>query len=295
MPSEVSGQLAMRRAYWKTAGLSLVNFLLISLIATLGCNRYPANSGNLLARDGTEPWESKVATGFPLLYSFQVVNSFPHDKEAFTQGLIFHDGVLYESTGLNGRSSIRRVELTTGRILNKADVGAQFFGEGMTIFNGKIYQLTWKSGKGFIYDEATLARIGEFGYGGEGWGLTHDDSYLIMSDGSNSIRFLDPATLNVARTISVSSEGKPVDQLNELEYIKGEIFANVWQTNMIARIDPVSGNVKGWIDLKGLLPAADHTPETDVLNGIAYDVQTDRLFVTGKLWPRLFEIRIVGK
>jgi glutamine cyclotransferase len=294
MPSEVSGHPVSPRAYRKSAGLSLVIFLLISLIATLGCNRYPTASGNLLARDGSGPSESNLATGFPL-DTFQVVNSFPHDKDAFTQGLIYHDGVLYESTGLNGRSSLRRVELTTGRILNKVDVGAQFFAEGMTIFNGKIYQLTWKSGKGFIYDEVTLARIGEFAYDGEGWGLTHDDSYLIMSDGSSIIRFLDPATFNVARTVSVTSDGKPVDQLNELEYIKGEIFANIWQTDLIARIDPVSGNVKGWIDLKGLLPALDHNPETDVLNGIAYDAQTDRLFVTGKLWPRLFEIRIVGK
>jgi glutamine cyclotransferase len=229
------------------------------------------------------------------VYGYEVVNTFPHDPEAFTQGLIFQDGALVESTGLESHSTLRRVELQTGKVLQKVEVPRDFFAEGMTLFNGKIYQLTWKGEKGFIYDPQTFQKTGEFTYTGEGWGLTHDADSLILSDGSNKLRFLDPADYHVKRTISVTDGARPVLELNELEYVKGEVYANVWHQNRIARIDPQTGAVKGWIDFTGLLRMGDVTDEEAVLNGIAYDESGDRLFVTGKLWPKLFEVRLKQK
>ena len=232
-----------------------------------------------------------AAQGTPDTY--QVINRYPHDPGAFTQGLIFDNGLLYESTGLHGRSSLREVDLATGAVRRRVNVPAEYFAEGMTMLEGRIYQLTWQSQVGFIYDAATLAQVGQFSYMGEGWGLTHDRHLLIMSDGTNRIRFLDPVDFRVVRTIGVvDGSGDPVTRLNELEYIEGQIYANVWQTNAIARIDPASGRILGWIDLAGLLPAG--TPG-DVLNGIAYDAASRRLFVTGKLWPYLFEIRVIPR
>jgi len=228
-------------------------------------------------------------------YTYEVVNSYPHARDAYTQGLIFQDGILWESTGERGRSSLRKVDLKTGKVLKKVDVPLEFFAEGMTVLDGKVYQLTWQEHKGFIYDAETLKKLGEFSYQGEGWGLTHDGESLIMSDGTNQLRFLHPNTLQVKRTISVFDKGEPLAQLNELEFIKGEIWANIWQTDKIVQLDPQTGKILGWIDLTGLLPTRDYTPETDVLNGIAYDKEGDRLFVTGKLWPKLFEIRLVKK
>ena len=227
--------------------------------------------------------------------TFQVVNSFPHDREAFTQGLLIQNGVLYESTGLEGRSSLRRDDLATGKVEKKVDVPAAYFAEGLAEWKGKLYQLTWKAHKGFIYDAQTFQKTGTFGYTGEGWGLTHDDTDLILSDGTSKIRFLDPQTFAVKRTITVNDRGAAIDQLNELEYIKGEIWANVWQTDYLIRIDPATGKIKGWVDMTGLLPAADHNPDTDVLNGIAYDAAKDKIYVTGKLWPKIFEIKVVLK
>jgi len=228
-------------------------------------------------------------------YTYEVVNTYPHARDAYTQGLIFQDGILWESTGERGRSSLRKVDLKTGKVLKKVDVPLEFFAEGMTVLDGKVYQLTWQEHKGFIYDAETLKKLGEFSYQGEGWGLTHDGESLIMSDGTNQLRFLHPNTLQVKRTISVFDKGEPLAQLNELEFIKGEIWANIWQTDKIVQLDPQTGKILGWIDLTGLLPTRDYTPETDVLNGIAYDKEGDRLFVTGKLWPKLFEIRLVKK
>jgi glutamine cyclotransferase len=222
--------------------------------------------------------------------SFEVAGSWPHDSGAFTQGLEYYEGSLYESTGGHGTSSLRQVELQTGRVLRRVDVPREYFAEGLTIFRGKIYQLTWQSHKGFIYDLASFQMLGEFTYEGEGWGLTHDDRSLIMSDGTNRIRFLDPVNFRVERSIQVFNAGKPLMKLNELEYIRGEIYANVWQSDWIVRLDPQTGKIVGRIDLKGLLPAAERTGTTDVLNGIAYDEAHDRLFVTGKLWPKLFQI-----
>ena len=228
-------------------------------------------------------------------YSYKIKNSWPHDRRAYTQGLIFLDGILWESTGQYGASSLRKVELKTGKVIKQIAVPPKYFAEGMTVFHNKVFQLTWQEQKGFIYDPASFEKQGEFDYEGEGWGLTHDGQSLIMSDGTNRIRFLDPATLRTTRTVSVYDEsGAPVEKLNELEYIDGEIYANIWQSDRIVRIEPKSGKILGWIDLTGLLKNKDRSGEEDVLNGIAYDAEGKRLFVTGKMWPKLFEIEIVN-
>jgi glutamine cyclotransferase len=223
---------------------------------------------------------------------YRVVHVYPHDPEAFTQGLVYLDGVLYEGTGLNGRSSIRKVRLENGEVLQIQKLDPQYFGEGIAIVGNSLFELTWRGGVGFIYDRTTFQRTGTFSYQGEGWGLTQDGKRLIMSDGSAALRFLDPATRKEVSSLQVRDGATPVQHLNELEYVKGEVFANVWQTERIARISPKTGQVTGWVDLSGLLSARD-AAGVDVLNGIAYDAEGDRLFVTGKLWPKLFEIRIV--
>jgi len=227
-------------------------------------------------------------------YGYQVVRSYPHDRGAFTQGLIFRNGVFYEGTGLNGRSGIRKVRIETGEVLQMKPLAPEYFGEGITDWNGQIVQITWQSEAGFVYDINTFEQTRRWTYSGEGWGLTHDASRIIMSDGSAQLRFIDPATLKETGRITVRDANGPVERLNELEYVKGEIFANVWQTERIARISPKDGRVTGWIDLAGLLPPAERAG-IDVLNGIAYDAAGDRLFVTGKLWPRVFEIRLVKR
>ncbi|MFL5350207.1 MAG: glutaminyl-peptide cyclotransferase [Hyalangium sp.] len=235
-----------------------------------------------------------VSQGAPVS-GFEIVQRWPHDPKAFTEGLLYRDGRLYESTGLNGSSDFREVDLETGQVLRSRELDQKYFGEGLALFGGKLYQLTWRSQVGFTYDAATFQPTGQFSYTGEGWGLTDDGTSLIMSDGTSTLRFLDPATLAVQRTLKVTDEGREVTQLNELEYVKGEIYANVWRTNLIARIDPVTGHVTGWVDLTGLLAPSERSGNEDVLNGIAYDAATDRLWVTGKLWPRLFEIRVVPR
>lgn len=227
-----------------------------------------------------------------LHYSYEIVNAFPHDRGAFTQGLVFLNGSFVESTGLNGQSSLREVELKTGRVLRRQDVPAQYFAEGLAVLGDKAYQLTWKAGKAFVYDVKTFHLEREFSYDGEGWGLTTDGQTIIMSDGTSRIRFLAPDSFKVKRTVRVSLQGQPLSNLNELEWVKGEIFANVWQTDYVARIDPETGRVTGMIDFTGLLGLGDRDANTDVLNGIAYDASGDRLFVTGKCWPKLFEVRL---
>jgi glutamine cyclotransferase len=222
---------------------------------------------------------------------YRVVHVYPHDPQAFTQGLVYRDGVLYEGTGLNGRSSIRKVRLENGEVLQIQKVDQQYFGEGIAVVNDTIFELTWQSGIGFLYDRETFRRKGTFTYHGEGWGLTYDGQRLIMSDGSAFLRFIDPATQKEVSRIEVKDGTVPVANLNELEFVKGEVLANIWQTERIARISPKTGRVIGWIDLTGLLTPRE-AQEADVLNGIAYDAAGDRLFVTGKLWPKLFEIRI---
>jgi glutaminyl-peptide cyclotransferase len=219
-----------------------------------------------------------------------------HDPNAYTEGLFYLNGYLYESTGLEGHSIIRKVRLDTGEVVLTHDLPREYFGEGITYWGNRLIGLTWKSQVGFIYNLHSFAVEGHFKYAGEGWALTRNDREIIMSDGTSELRVLDPKTLHELRRIRVSAHGKPVDQLNELEWLQGTILANIWQTDRIARIDPETGEVVAWIDLTGLLPAGDRIPgHTDVLNGIAYDPTADRLFVTGKLWPKLFEIRIVMK
>lgn len=229
------------------------------------------------------------------VYTYEVINSWPHDPAAFTQGLVFLDGKLFESTGHYGSSTLRKLDLNKGEILKKVPVAAQCFAEGIAIFKGKIYQLTWEEHKAFVYDLKSLRLESELPYEGEGWGLTHDDHQLIMSDGTNQIRFVDPVTFKTTRTITVTDNGSPVNSLNELEFIKGEIYANIWKSDRIARIDPRDGRLLGWIDLTGLYPAVDRPNSEDVLNGIAYDEKDDRLLVTGKRWPKIFEIRLKPK
>jgi glutamine cyclotransferase len=226
-------------------------------------------------------------------YTYTIVNTYPHSQTSFTQGLIYEDGYLYEGTGLNKHSSVRKLELATGNVLQKYNLPSQYFGEGITILKDKIYQLTWQSNLGFVYDKRTFGFLEEFSYATEGWGLTCDGENLIMSDGSEHLYFLDPLTFKEVHRIEVLDEVGPVNKLNELEYINGSIYANVWQSDYIVIIDPESGKVIGKINLEGLLDPSLCIEECDVLNGIAYDAEGDRLFVTGKWWPKVFEIDLV--
>jgi len=227
---------------------------------------------------------------------YEVVHAYPHDPYAFTEGLFYKDGVLYESTGLEGHSTIRKVKLETGEVLQGTRLSPDLFGEGIVDWDGDLISLTWRNHVGFVLDLSSFALLREFKIEGEGWALTRNEHEIFMSDGTSSLRVLDPKTLDEKRRIPVTAEGRPVDQLNELEWVDGVIYANIWQTDRIARIDPVSGHVLGWIDLSGLLatqgPIAGHP---DVLNGIAWDAKGHRLFVTGKMWPWLFEIKLKPK
>ena len=303
MSSEAFG-IVLGNGGRKRPGMRQLLSLLLLASLSAGCDggavgtQTNATNGNAAPANSTGANSNAARVASPAavpVYGYEVVNTYPHDPDAFTQGLIFHDGALVESTGLEKHSTLRRVELQTGKVLQKVDVPPMYFAEGMTLFGGKIYQLTWKAEKGFVYDPQTFQKTGEFTYEGEGWGLTHDADSLILSDGSDEIRFIDPNTSKIKRTISVKDGARRVSQLNELEYVRGEIYANVWHHARVARIDPGDGRVKGWIDLSGLLKPGETSDEEAVLNGIAYDEQGDRLFVTGKLWPKLFEIRLRQK
>lgn len=221
----------------------------------------------------------------------QVVNSYPHDPTSFTQGLLWHDGGFYESTGQYGESKLRRVEFPSGKVLKEIKLSPEFFGEGLSLAGGRLIQLTWKSHRGFVYDRSTFRLLEEFSYDTEGWGLTFDGKNLIMSDGSSDLFYLDPTTFRPIKRIPVRMNGQPVLELNELEFIEGEIWANVWRTDLIVRIDPATGLVTSFLDLKGI-QTPDRAGPDAVLNGIAYDTELKRVFVTGKLWPRIFEIKI---
>lgn len=255
----------------------LVALSILSLISS--CNSEPPKP--------TKPVETK-----PVEYSYEVVNVYPHDRNAFTQGLVFRDGKLLESTGQEGQSSLRSVDLQTGQVIKKVDLDSQYFGEGLTVLNGKIYQLTWQHRIGFIYDSQTFQQIGQFPYAGEGWGLTNDGKSLIVSDGTNRLRFIDPDSFRVTKTIAVTDRGTAIRELNELEYIQGEIYANIWHDNRIAAINPDTGAVTGWLDCSGIVRLSEATDQEAVLNGIAFDEASGRVFVTGKLWPKLFEVKI---
>lgn len=279
------------------------------LLGLAGCGGSDGGPANLLAApEGAPPVPPRArehagrlpaspprraAPAPPPVLGHRVVREFPHDPQAFTQGLFFHDGVLYESTGLRGESTLRRVALDTGEVLAERRLLPALFGEGAALVGDRIVQLTWKAGLGFVYDLASFRLLREFRYPGEGWGLTFDGERLVMSDGSDSLRFLDPETLREVRRLPVLADGAPVRNLNELEWIEGEIWANLWTEDRIARIRPDTGEVTAFVDLSGILPPASRLPESDVLNGIAWDPEGRRIFVTGKKWPTLFEIELV--
>jgi glutaminyl-peptide cyclotransferase len=271
-------------------------FLLAMTILLSSCKdgNEPAHTGT---NGGTPPVDTVPKGPAPkpaLKYGYRIVRTIPHDIGAFTQGLLYRDGIFYESTGLEGESSLRKVDAQTGKVLKKVDVPRPYFAEGMTLLGGKIYQITWRSQTCFVYDAETFEKTGQFFYDGEGWGLTDDGTTLIMSDGTSRIRFIDPATFAVRSTINVNNNGQPVPDLNELEFIEGEIWANVWQTEQLVRIDPATGRVTGVVDLSGILPAPARTGAIDVLNGIAYDPASKKIYVTGKRWPSIFEIEVMA-
>lgn len=287
--------------------MRLFNFLFLPLAVCLfgaACQEQTNqnNSANVTPNTNTiaaTPPKNAIPT-----YSYEIVNTYKHDAQAFTQGLIFYKGFLYESTGQHGKSTLRKVRLEDGDVVKKRKLGEDYFAEGLTIFNDKLYQLTWQEYTCFVYDINSFEPTAELKYSGEGWGLTNDGTNLIMSDGSHILRFVNPANFQNVRTITVTHDGKPLYRLNELEYVKGEIWANIWHSedpqvlgkpNTIARIDPNTGKVVGWIDLNGISPEDVARNEENTLNGIAYDAQSDRLFVTGKQWKKLFEIKIKHK
>jgi glutaminyl-peptide cyclotransferase len=246
-----------------------------------------ACSGEAMKAQASPPAPSLAAR-----YGFRVVNAYPHDPTAFTQGLIFADGIFYESTGLRGYSTLRKVKPETGAVIQQVRVDDRYFAEGLALVGRELLQLTWEENTGFVYDKDTLKRLRTFTYPTEGWGMAYDGADLVMSDGSSRLFFLDPVTQKTVRTLQVIDAGRPVERLNELEFIRGELWANVWTTDQIARIDPKTGRVTGWVDLTGLLRPEARGPEGDVLNGIAWDKAGDRIFVTGKKWPWMFQIEV---
>lgn len=283
-------------------------FLLILLAVFINSckNEKPVNRPNVNVNTAVSANKAANSVNQPANkipgYTYEVVNTFKHDSQAFTEGLFFYNGFLYESTGQEGKSDLRKVELESGKIVQQVKLSPDSFGEGTTILNGKIYQLTWQEGKAFVYDAATLTLLKQFDYAGEGWGLTNDGTNLFMTDSSYIIRVVDPETFKTIRTLPVFDEaGRPLFKINELEFIKGEIWSNVWHSeeigkpNHIARIDPNSGKLLGWIDLDGISPDDVKRDQENTLNGIAYDAGGDRIFVTGKNWRKLFEIKVKPK
>ena len=264
-------------------------------------NRQNVNVNSTINTNNTANSPSQTTDKIPV-YTYEIVKTFKHDSKAFTQGLVFHNGFLYESTGQKGDSTVRKVEINSGRVLQKQDLSDDYFAEGMTILNDRIYQVTWQENTAFVYDVNDFKLLKELKYQGEGWGLTDDGTNLIMSDGTHVIRIVDPETFKTTRTLVVLDEnGKPLLDLNELEYVKGEIWANVWHSerigkpNHIARIDPNSGKLLGWINLQGISPEDVERDSENTLNGIAYDEAGDRIFVTGKKWRTLYEIKLKAK
>lgn len=274
-------------------GLSLLLGGILLITATV----FSAEMGRHSSAEATTPTvtnSTQPTISYPApVVGYRIVNTYPHDPRAFTQGLVFADGVLYEGTGLRGQSSLRKVDLKTGTILQVRQLPVRFFGEGITIYGNRVIQLTWRARVGFVYHKQTFQLLDTFNYSTEGWGITHDGRSLIISDGTSTLYLLDPQTFREVGRLEVHTRDGPVSRLNELEYVQGEIYANVWKTDRIARISPQTGEVVGWINLEGLLEPEDRYRRIDVLNGIAYDVKNDRLFVTGKLWPKLFEIELV--
>lgn len=278
--------------------LTLVRLLLLlGGILLITATVFSAEMGQHSSAEATTPTvtnSTQPTISYPApVVGYRIVNTYPHDPSAFTQGLVFADGVLYEGTGLRGQSSLRKVDLRTGTILQVRQLPVRFFGEGITIYGNRVIQLTWRAKVGFVYHKQTFQLLDTFNYSTEGWGITHDGRSLIISDGTSTLYLLDPQTFREVGRLEVHTRDGPVSRLNELEYVQGEIYANIWKTDRIARISPQTGEVAGWIDLERLLKPEDRYRRIDVLNGIAYDVKNDRLFVTGKLWPKLFEIELV--
>jgi glutamine cyclotransferase len=278
---------ALRRSRVATFAVLIGSLGFVATIGAFGACGKEAPAADASAGAGDTNTVARTPT-----YTYEIVATYPHDPAAFTEGLFFHDGRLFESTGAVGTSWIREVELTTGRVLRQRDLAKPHFGEGTVILGDKLYQLTWESGKAFVYDWKTFNPTGEFSYEGEGWSLTTDGTSLIMDDGTAVIKWRDPKTFAVTKSFVVMDNGESVSKLNELEWIKGELWANIWQSDQIARIDPTTGKVTGWIDLSGILSSIDRTGKEDVLNGIAYDAARDKIYVTGKYWSKLFEIRL---
>lgn len=273
--------------------------LIIVIVFFISCGGNPTTPPNKNTTNTTNA--NKVTSALPIS-GYEVVNTYKHDPNAFTEGLFFYNGFLYESTGLDGKSDLRKVELETGKVVQKVDLPKTSFGEGISLLNGKIYQLTYQEGVCRVFDSETFKQLKEFKYQGEGWGFTNDGKNLIMTDSTHIIRFIDPETFQTVRTISVFKEsGQPLMQINELEYIKGELWANIWHSeesrilgkpNYIVRIDPSNGKVLGWINLDGISPEDVKADPENTMNGIAYDEKNDRIFVTGKNWKKLFEIKL---
>lgn len=269
----------------------LVFHLLLFLLPGLTGGHIEAAQTNI-----TSSGHGRVFTAKQIpISSYKIVKTYPHDSAAFTQGLIFENGWLYESTGLLGQSSLRKVDLKTGKPALRHELPLMLFGEGLTLFSDTLIQLTWRNGIGFVYDKKKFKVMRMFNYPIEGWGITNDGQHLIVSDGSSNLYFWDPSTFKEIKRITVNANGNTVDRINELEFIEGEIYANIWQTDQIARISPKTGEVLGWIDLSGLLAPNDRTMPVNVLNGIAYDKKNKRIFVTGKLWPKVFEIKVIDR
>ncbi|MDP9370406.1 MAG: glutaminyl-peptide cyclotransferase [Chloroflexota bacterium] len=282
----------MRRLVMLPLALLALALLAPAAMVTLGVSQ-GITACSVTPRSADPPRIMSEETSAPV-YGYRVVREYPHDPTAFTQGLVYADDVLYEGTGLNGESTLRRVDLETGMVLKQTALDAKHFGEGIAIVDDRIYQITWQTHTAFVYDRETLKPLTTLRYPTEGWGLATDGERLIMSDGTNRLFFRDPDTFKALNRVAVCDGNQPVPDLNELEYVDGEIWANVWQSDRIARIDPQTGRVTGWIDLSGLLPVEESEGQAvDVLNGIAHDPGTGRIFVTGKLWPKLFEIELI--
>lgn len=288
-------------------------FIFFFLLLSLACSEKPTGSDVNKTISKTNANSAKTAANLPV-YTYEIVNTYPHDPKAFTEGLFYYNGFLYESTGQEGRSDLRKVDLNTGKTVQRYALPSDSFGEGATVFEGKIYQLTWQEGRAFVYDANNLKLLKQFVYQGEGWGMTNDGTNLIMSDGTHILKYIDPETFKVVRTVGVlQNTNNPLFLLNELEYVKGEIWANIWHSedkqtgttqgvfpnlekpNYMARIDPNSGKLLGWIDLNGISPEDVQRDSENTLNGIAYDASNDRIFVTGKNWKKLFEIKVKPK
>ena len=290
-----NGCLRERRMHPALVVILILAVLLGGMLAVDAHVRKESASNNLVVeRDERQSTYFPVTLSSPYHYTYRVINSFPHDAEALTQGLVFDNGTLFEGTGLHGKSTLRQVQLETGVVLRSLSLASQYFGEGITIYKDQVIQLTWQSNTGFLYDKDSFELLQTFSYPTEGWGITHDGVRLIVSDGTSTLYFWDPVSFEEIGRIEVHDEDAPVTRLNELEYVRGEVFANVWPTDRIAIINPHTGRVTGWINLEGLLDSEEGVVSAGVLNGIAYDAENARLFVTGKRWPTLLEIRLIA-